>query len=325
VGNLVTEKAWEQVLGLPMTISEWNSCAPNQYSLEGPGLMTAYGLLQGWDGPLQFGYFSPDWRNRMGSGSFDLFGNPPHILQFPALAAMWRRRDVREADLVAESVYDSESVFGLRDDRKPAPLVAALVGKVGYRFVQKSRPPQVKDLSPYWDASNLTARSTTGELTWNGSKGVVQIDTPRTQAIIGFLSQGPHALKNVTLKSPTEFGAVYVTAMDGDLPLKSAGRILLTAVGPAKNTGMEYETTAQNSRLGGPYWRLKDVGEAPVLLRSVTGQVELRGCRPGPWKAWVLDVVGKRLQEIPVAQNPDRVLLSLQPPHRAVYYELAAE
>jgi hypothetical protein len=35
--------------------------------------------------------------------------------------------------------------------------------------------------------------------------------------------------------------------------------------------------------------------------------------------------VGKRLQEIPVAQNPDRVLLSLQPPHRAVYYELAAE
>jgi hypothetical protein len=62
VENLVTEKAWEQVLGMPMTISEWNTCLPNEYSLEGTGLMAAYGSLQGWDGSLEFGYFSPDWR-----------------------------------------------------------------------------------------------------------------------------------------------------------------------------------------------------------------------------------------------------------------------
>ena len=93
-GNLVTEKAWEQVLGLPMTISEWNTCLPNEYSLEGTGLMAAYGLLQGWDGLLEFGYFSPDWRDNLARGSFDLFSNPPQILQFPAVAAMWHRQDV---------------------------------------------------------------------------------------------------------------------------------------------------------------------------------------------------------------------------------------
>jgi hypothetical protein len=37
VGNLVTEKAWEQVLGRPLTVSEWNTCLPNEYSLEGTG------------------------------------------------------------------------------------------------------------------------------------------------------------------------------------------------------------------------------------------------------------------------------------------------
>ena len=85
-GNLVIEKAWEQVLGLPMTISEWNTCLPNEYSLEGTGLMAAYGLLQGWDGLLEFGYFSPDWRESLGPGSFDMFSNPPQILQFKALS-----------------------------------------------------------------------------------------------------------------------------------------------------------------------------------------------------------------------------------------------
>ena len=119
VGNLVTEKAWEQVLGLPMTVSEWNTCLPNEYSLEGTGLMAAYGLLQGWDASLEFGYFSPDWPRGLGNGSFDLLGNPPQILQFPAVSVMWHRQDVKEAEVVAESVYDPASVAGL-DGRSQA-------------------------------------------------------------------------------------------------------------------------------------------------------------------------------------------------------------
>ncbi len=37
---------------------------------------------------------------------------------------MWLRQDVQEADLVAESLYDPESVFSLSEDRKPVPLAA---------------------------------------------------------------------------------------------------------------------------------------------------------------------------------------------------------
>jgi type 1 glutamine amidotransferase len=325
VGNLVIEKAWEQVLGLPMTVSEWNTCVPNQYSLEGPGLMAAYGLLQGWDGPLEFGYFSPDWRNTMGPGSFDLFGNPPQILQFPAIAALWHRQDVREADVVAESLYDPESVFALTEDRKPLPIAAALVGKVGYRFVQGPRKPVVKEIGKNWDPKTLTARSITGELTWNGSDGVVTIDAPRTQAVIGFLGKAEHALGTVRIKSPTDFGAVYVTAMDGDEPVRSARRILITAVGRAKNTGMEYELASKTSRRGGPQWHLKSVGQAPVLLESVAGQIEIRSSHAGQLKAWVLDVVGKRLHEVPLTRKGDRVILDVQPQHKTVYYDLAAE
>ncbi len=326
-GNLVTEKAWEQVLGLPMTISEWNTCLPNQYSLEGTGLMAIYGLLQGWDGLLEFGYFSPDWRESLGSGSFDMLANPPQILQFPAVAALWHRQDVREAELIAESLYDKESVFGLDDDRKPVPIAAALIGKVGYRFVPQHRDPVVKDIRPYWDAEKRIARSITGELTWNASEGFVLVNTPRTQAVIGFLARARDfsPLQVVTLRSPTNFGAVYVTAMDGDAPIESARRLLVTAVGPAKNTGMEYETTSQASPLGVPYSRLRETGKAPALLEAVTGQIEVRSRLAGQLKAWTLDVVGSRVREVPLAAKADTLVLGMQPESKMVYYEIATE
>jgi hypothetical protein len=325
VGNLVTEKAWEQVLGRPMTISEWNTCLPNEYSLEGTGLMAAYGLLQGWDASLEFGDFSPDWRRELGPGSFDMLGNPPQILQFPAVSVMWHRQDVREADVVAESLYDPESVLSLTDDRKPVPIAAALVGKVGYRFVESARAPVVKDLNDYWDASNLVARSTTGELIWKARPGCVLIDTARTQAVIGFLSAEPRTLGAVRLESPTRFGAVYVTAMDGAEPIRSARRLLITAVGPARNTGMESETIARPSRLGGPLWHLKSPGTAPALLEAVTGTIRIQSDRAQELKARTLDVVGKRVREVPIEVQDGTIQLKLSAGYETVYYELSAE
>jgi len=324
-GNLVIEKAWEQVLGLPMTISEWNTCLPNEHSLEGTGLMAAYGLLQGWDGLLEFGYFSPDWRDSLGPGSFDMFSNPPQILQFPAVAAMWHRQDIKEAELVAESLYDHQSVFGLDEDRKPVPIAAALIGKVGYRFVPQSREPVVKDIRKYWDPEKLIARSITGELTWNASAGCVTIDTPRTQAVIGFLSAHPHELAATTFRSPTKFGAIYVTAMDGDAPVRSARRLLVTAIGPARNTAMEYETTSQQSPLGTPYRRLREVGKAPALLHAVTGRLQIRSDLSGRLKAWTLDIVGNRIREVPLTTESNAAVLTMQADYKTVYYELSTE
>jgi hypothetical protein len=323
VENLVTEKAWEQVLDRPMTISEWNTCLPNEHSLEGTGLMTAYGLLQGWDGSMQFGYFSADWRISLGRGSFDLFGNPPQILQFPAAAAMWYRGDVKEAELVAESIYDSESTFALKEDVKPLPIAAALVGKVGYRFVRQFRKPVVRDLGTYWNPATRVARSITGELAWDALNGIVTVNTPRTQAAIGFLSVRPHALSTVVIQSSTRFGAVYVTAMDDSAPIRSARRLLVTAVGPARNTGMEYEETSRKSRLGTPYMRVKAVGDAPTLLEAVSGVIEVRSARAGQLKAWTLDVVGKRRKEVGLTAGAGTVRLALEPEDSSVYYELA--
>ena len=320
--NLVIEKAWEQVLGKPLTISEWSTVTPNWYSLEGTGLMAAYGMLHGWDGPLESNYQPGDWTNRMGPNQFNLFGNPPHILQFPAAMAMWYRGDVKEADVIAESVYTEEGVFETTDDVKPLPLPAALIGKVGFRFVDKPRKPRVRDISKYWDPKTLTARSITNELTWNGSDGVVTINTPRTQAVIGFLSKGHAPMRDVKVSSPTDFGALWVTAMDGMRPVNSARRILVTAVGPARNTGMEYEIVEGARR---PTARIKNAGGPPIQLQAVLGDVEIKTSQAKALKAWALNVVGKRIAEVPLKKEAGKVILTMDSKYKTVYYELSAE
>ncbi len=99
----------------------------------------------------------------------------------------------------------------------------------------------------------------------------------------------------------------------------------MTAVGPAKNTGMEYETTSQSSPLGVPYSHLREAGKAPALLEVVTGQIEIRSRLAGQLKAWTLDVVGNRVREVPLAAKSDAVVLSLRPESKTVYYEIATE
>ena len=324
VGNLVVAKSWERVFGKPLSISEWNTCLPNEYSLEGTGLMAAYGLLQGWSASLQFAYSSPDWPGQLSPGSFDLLGNPPQILQFFAAAATWHRGDVKEAAIVGETLYTPQSVFVFERDRRPLPQAAALVGKVGYRFQERPGTPVKVDISRYWDPDRLIARSMTGELVWDARRGVVTINTPRTQAAIGFLSAGTPPLGAVEIHSDTRFGALYVTALDGALPISEARRLVVTAVGPARNTGMEYiQTTEIASRYQAPFWRLKQVGEGPVLLDAVTGKLRIRTRHAASLRVWALDVNGRRLKPVPAVARQDALELTLDAAHQAVYYEMS--
>ena len=326
VGNLVLSKAWEQVLGKPLGLSEWNTCLPNEYSFEGAGLIAAYGLLQGWDAPIQSAINGSGFRSVLGPSSFDMHCDPPQFLVYPAVTTMWLRGDVAQAPVVAETLYTPESLFEYADDHRPLPMVAACIGKVGFAFVDKPREPIVKDIGPYWDEENLTAKSVTGELVWNAKDGLVTIDTDRTAGAIGFLDLAPLTLKGIALKTSTPFGAVYVTSLEDDRAIDEARHILVSAVGPARNTGMEDEQTDQTGeQFGTRLWHLKSVGTAPILLRAIEGELSVRNANAGALKAWALDINGKRRMEVPLKVRDGAVVLTMDAAQEAVYYEIAAE
>ncbi len=326
VGNLVMVKAWQQVIGLPVTVSQWNTCLPNEHSLEGPGLLAAYGSMQGWDALIEYGYLSPVWRRRLSESPFDLLGNPAQILQFPAAALLWHRQDVKEARLVAETLYGFDDLFALANDAKPLPPEAALIGRVGYRFTPSPRVGVSEDVMRHWDPKTLTTRSITGDLIWNAGDGLVTVDTARSQAAIGFLAPGPRRLSNMMVTTDIPFGAVWLTAVDGDKPIVEATRLLITAVGPARNTGMEYERTAEPvPDRDATYWRLKSEGSGPLMMQAVQGEVRVLSHQAERLKAWALDLNGKRRVPIEVVVEANFVRVPISGAYRTCYYELAVE
>lgn len=329
VGNLITRNAWHRALGHPMTISEWNTCYPNRWSLEGTGMMALYGMLQGWAGLLQFAWTSPEWPGVVANRSFDLMGDPPQVLQFPAIAAMWYRGDVRAGPPVAEIVHDANSVFRFEDEKLPAPIAAALIGKVGYAFEPKMRPARVASdiIAKHWNATTRTARSATGELQWDATRGLVTVDTARTQAAIGFVKDAPLAFRSVRMSLTSEFGAIYVTAMDGPQDIEHARRLLITAVGPARNTGTEYQQTDEPAaRYDTKFWRITSEGRAPILMDAVTGTIAITRNTPCRMNAWALDANGKRVGERPIRPVGGRVELVLDEKEQAIpYYEVACQ
>jgi hypothetical protein len=107
------------------------------------------------------------------------------------------------------------------------------------------------------------------------------------------------------------------------LPFAPRAHLLITAVGPARNTGMEYESTGQRSRLASPLWHLKAEGTSPALLEAVTGEIQIQCERAKEFKAWTLDAAGRRIREVPIQARDKAVQLQLNAEYETVYYELS--
>ncbi len=223
-------------------------------------------------------------------------------------------------------MYTPRACYKWTEDRKPLPLAAALVGKVGYRFVGSRRKAVVQDIGKYWDPQRLRARSITGELTWDAQQGLVHIDTPRSQAVVGFLSSQAHILAR---RQADEREQVWRRLRHGDVrpdshPIRAA-RILVTAVGPVRKARDGVEKTSRTSRLGSVLAPQVARRGSGALLESVAGSLRIRSSQASAFKAWTLDVTGKRREQVPLTVESGAVVLKLQPEHKTVYYELAVE
>ena len=96
----------QQVADRPFGISEWIHVYPSLYSAEGPALFAAYGMgLQGWDASYEFQSRSTrgGFAKIVGSFAYGVWDAdvPTQIGQFPALARMIFRGDVKEGEIIS--------------------------------------------------------------------------------------------------------------------------------------------------------------------------------------------------------------------------------
>lgn len=260
--GLIDWLAAAQVVGKPLTVSEWNAepfPLPDRHSL--PLYIAGTASHQGWDAMLQYAYsqqaFNPGWRT---ADNWHAYNDPALLATMPAAALMYRRGDVQPASTRYVFAPSPETLY----NQDITPRTSALLRTaVGLGQLQSALPvtPQLPWLKPAAIADGATVLhdpaqallpadatesvSDTGELKRNWQSGLYTIDTPLTQAATGWLGGRTITLGDVQVQASTPYASIAVQSLDGVVLGQS--RSLLVSLGtravpqPEENTRFHVE------------------------------------------------------------------------------------
>ena len=299
----ILSSGMNQVSDHPFMLSEWISTFPNEFGNEGPAIIGAYGMgLQGWDASFMFqngdkGTFF----TQLGGGAWEVAA-PQMIGVFPAVARQVLRGDVKTSELVStryvhipslekgELGFDDRSTqSGSLGDFKTfggltVPPASLAIGRCAVEFSPEPHATEKFDPEKYF--KDGAYESSTGQLRWHPATdspqgGWITINTPATQAVVGFASGQRCDLSEVVINPATPFSSVYVTAQERGSTLGNTHAMIIVAMARAHNTGMKL--------LAG---HLIEHGKGPVLLEPVVATITFK--RQGKPTVCLLDHAGHR-------------------------------
>ena len=274
--STVVELSRTAVAGKPYTVSEVNNPFPNGWASEGIPILAAYGNLQDWDAIIWYTFepkVASDWKPYVGD-AFDISLDPVKMPQLAAGALMFLRGDVSPANSVVLRSYTRDQIFDsallLPATDRPYftpgfPLAVPL--EHGSRILSldgASVPPVVMP-----KVTNPIV-SDTNQLAWYNSSamtGLVTVDTPRSQALIGFVKANGKSVTNLSADIQNRFCTIAITSLEPE-PISRASRLLLTLGSRVENEGMRWNDRRSN---------LSEWGGSPTLIEPVVGRITLRG------------------------------------------------
>lgn len=290
-GKGLLDKSYAAVMGRPFRLTEWHGRGGYGQSLDDP-LVAVYGLgLQGRDMSNAFAWMHPEILNHLGTKGVNEGCDEFHgIAQWPALARMLYRGDVKEGDVagirrVSLPRLDETGETGFAEPHSPfrasdpkpyaVPREAVGVGRILLEFVNGPVEQVAIDRSgPFIDRAKGIARSNTGQLEWHtGPKGYFTVNTPGTKAVIGDGGGRTHQLGEVTIALDSPFAMLYVTSLDRDRGVADAKRLLVTALARTLDKG-----TVIDDISGGVLVKPKGA-VGPLLIEPVKATITLKGSK----------------------------------------------
>jgi len=275
--STVVQLSRSAVAGKPYTVSETNHPFPNEFACEGIPILAAYSAFHDWDGIFFYTFEHKDpkeWNAKM-PGHFEIRPDPVRMTNLAAGALMFLRGDVRSALTTIPRSYTLEQVReGIR-----YPYSEGSYFTPGFSpsipLLHATRIVGFNDESPEYPKvdSDSPIVSDTSELTWHYSeqeKGLVTVETEKSQALIGFVKDHNKALKNLSATVENEFCSIVLTSLDGR-PISSSQYLLLVATARSANAGMIWNEKRTS---------LSDWGSAPTVIEPVIGKVVLRNLEP---------------------------------------------
>jgi hypothetical protein len=295
--------------GKPLSITEWSVPFPETDRFTTPLYFASIASLQGWDMPMLFNYSqavlkAPGRRDgESGIDKFSSYNDPAICGVMPAAAVAFRRGHISPARTNYCLMLTRDQLF----DQELNPKTAATLRTL----VEQSRLtiglPAVKELpwlKPTETPSNATivtdpnhdyippgqsfVRSDTGELLHNWKYGIQTINTPKTQAVGGWIGGKTLQLGDATFRIDTRKAVVALTSLD-DKPLSSSRYILISAMARAVGSTPNHL----------PFLSEPVVGT--IVLLTKTSELQLLALSPS----------GKVQEELPPPNGPEGLSIRL--------------
>jgi hypothetical protein len=243
IANLVNWIAAAQVAGKPLTVTEWNVesfPAPDRHTI--PLYVAASASLQGWRALMQYAYAQVPLNTPGRPSNWAVFNDPALVATLPAAALLYRRGDVQEASTIYAFAPSTEQFFNqsispqnaivLRTAPEIGKLVIFLPQTRELPWLEKSEIPAGAKVITDPNQSLISGDATevvsdTGELRWNWERGTYTIDTPCTQAAMGWIGGTKIRLADVDIALTTKNATVAVQSLDGN-PIRKSGAIMIS-------------------------------------------------------------------------------------------------
>jgi hypothetical protein len=272
--STVVELSRSAIAGKPYTVSEVNNPFPNDFAGEGIPILAAYASLQDWDGIWWYTFepkVDPAWKPYVGD-PFDISLDPVKMPELAEGALMFLRADVHKARSISERSYSRQQVFDsmiLPSSDRPFftpgfPLDLPLQHEVRISSLS-GHPTKAFDSTAPPDP----ILSDTNELAWYTSvqkTGLVTVDSPRTQALIGFVRAQGKEVSHLSADVSNSFCTILLSSMDKQ-PIERSSKLLLVAGGPVENTGQTWNSAGTD---------VTEWGSSPTLVDQVRGTITLR-------------------------------------------------
>jgi hypothetical protein len=233
-----------QVTGKPLTVTEWNNepfPTPDRHSL--PLYVAGTASHQGWDALMQYAYSQqPLDGGWVTADNWHAYNDPAMLATLPAAALLYRRADVSEATTTYVFAPTPDTLF----NQPVSPVNSALLRTAmqkGKLQIAMPATPQLPWLQPgtiasdarvfhdpdqsLLDADASESTTDTGELKRNWKQGLYTINTPRTQAVTGWVGGESISLGKIQVQMKTANASVVVQSLDS-APLGQAQDVLIS-------------------------------------------------------------------------------------------------
>src|SRR5665213_12160 len=218
------------VIDRPLTATEWNvSPFPAPDRPIAPLYVASAASLQGWAAPMQFAYSQQSLDHRSKPTNWDALNDPGLIATLPAAALLYRRGDVQEAkttyvfapnpDQLFNQLISPKTSVALRTAVEKGKLVIAMPQVAALPWLEQSQIPAGAQLitdpnQSLIDAGATSATSDTGELRRDWEQGIYTINTPRSQAAMGWIGSKQIHLADIDIAVTTGNATVAVQSLN---------------------------------------------------------------------------------------------------------------